>query len=91
MINSIILEDVEVQAHTVIINSLVGWNAKIGPWCRIEGNLSTDDRSKLIQGIKFYVSVIGRGVAVEPEVMIRNCMIMPFIKVNSNCTNRIIF
>jgi len=46
IVNSIILEDAEIQGHTVVINSMVGWNAKIGPWCRIEGTLFSDERSK---------------------------------------------
>ena len=91
IINSIVLEDAEIQAHSVVINSMVGWNAKVGPWCRIEGTLFSDERSKYIHGQKFDVSVLGVGVVVEPEVMLRNCLVMPFIKIKSNNANRILF
>ncbi len=85
------MEDSEVQSHTIVINSMVGWNVKVGPWCRIEGTLFTDERRKLLYGQKFDVTVLGVGVIVYPEVMIRNCLVMPHIKLKENCTNRIIF
>ena len=44
--NSIIMEDVEIQAHTVVTNSLIGWNSKIGPWCRIEGSLPLTSQNR---------------------------------------------
>eukprot|EP00347_Sterkiella_histriomuscorum_P012773 403367277 len=96
IINSLILEDAEIQAHTVVINSMIGWNAKVGPWCRIEGTLHLDDRSKYFHGHynsgqKFDVSVLGVGVVVDPEVMLKNCLVMPFIKIKSNNANRILF
>jgi mannose-1-phosphate guanylyltransferase len=46
VVNSIVLEDAEIQAHSVVINSLVGWNAKVGPWCRIEGSLPEEGRTR---------------------------------------------
>ena len=75
----------------MIINSLVGWNTKIGPWCRIEGTLYSDDRSKYLYGQKFDVSVLGVGVVLEPEVMLRNCLVMPFLHVKKSNANTIIF
>ena len=91
ILNSIILEDAEIQAHSVIINSMVGWNAKVGPWCRIEGTLFSDERSKFLQGQKFDVCVLGVGTVMEPEIMLRNCLVMPFIRVKKNDANKIIF
>ena len=37
--NSIILEDAEIQQNSFITCSLVGWNSKVGPWCRLEGSM----------------------------------------------------
>jgi len=70
---------------------MVGWNSKVGPWCRIEGTLFSDERSKFLQGQKFDVCVLGVGTVVEPEVMLRNCLVMPFIRVKKNDANKIIF
>lgn len=70
---------------------MIGWNCKIGPWCRIEGTLFSDERSKYFHGQKFDVCVLGVGTVVEPEVMLRNCLVMPFIKVKENNANKIMF
>lgn len=37
IINTIILEDVVIQPHAVVINSIIGWTTVIGSWARIEG------------------------------------------------------
>ena len=39
VLNSIILEDAEIQQNSYISCSLVGWNSKVGPWCRLEGSM----------------------------------------------------
>ena len=70
---------------------MVGWNAKVGPWCRVEGSLSNEHKYKKTSASQFEVCVLGVGVVIEPEVMLRNCLIMPFITVKENNTNRIIF
>ena len=85
------MEDAEVQANSVIMNSLVGWNVKIGPWCRIEGTLYKDEKNKVKSGQKFDVCVLGVGSIIFPECMIRNSLVMPFIKVKQNQSNKIIF
>ena len=60
---------------------MIGWNCKIGPWCRVEGSWSQDERNKKMAYSNFEVSVLGVGVIIEPEVMLRNCLVMPFISV----------
>jgi len=37
--NSIVLEDVAVEDHAVIINSIIGWSTIVGSWARIDGVL----------------------------------------------------
>jgi mannose-1-phosphate guanylyltransferase len=39
--NSIILDDVHIDSHAVIINSIIAWSTIIGSWARIEGILKT--------------------------------------------------
>jgi hypothetical protein len=41
-----LLDDIEVGAHTVIINSIIGWGTIIGSWTRIEGILKFGDKKK---------------------------------------------
>lgn len=88
--NSIILEGVEIQAHTICLFSLVGWNSKIGPWCRLEGSMTTNANTAN-EGRRFDVTVVGDGSIVHPEVMIRDCLIMPERNIKKNCTNHIVF
>ena len=97
--NSIILEDAEIQQNSYISCSLVGWNSKIGPWCRLEGSMvrrfteqqsNTQDQNTN-QGQKFDVTVLGHGVTVYPEVMLRDCLVMPMNKITSNKSFMIIF
>lgn len=39
--NSIILEDAEIQQNSFINCSVIGWNSKVGPWCRLEGSMAS--------------------------------------------------
>ena len=36
--NSIILAGTEILGYSLISNSIIGWNCKIGAWARIEGD-----------------------------------------------------
>ena len=48
----------------------------MGSWCRIEGVLDKDCKHGA-GGI----TTLGAGVVVEPEVMLRNCIILPKKKI----------
>lgn len=37
MKNSIILKNANIKNHSLIKDSVIGWNCFIGEWCRIEG------------------------------------------------------
>ena len=98
--NAIILEDAEIQQNSFITCSLVGWNSKVGPWCRLEGSMdrkftegNNNDQQSINtnQGQKFDVTVLGHGVTVYPEVMLRDCLVMPMNKIKSNKSFMIIF
>ena len=43
------------------------------------------------QGQKFDVTVLGHGVTVYPEVMLRDCLVMPMNKITSNKSFMILF
>ena len=99
ILNSIILEDAEIQNNSYISCSLVGWNSKVGPWCRLEGSMvrkfteqsSAQENANTNQGQKFDVTVLGHGVTVYPEVMLRDCLVMPMNKITKNKSFMIIF
>jgi mannose-1-phosphate guanylyltransferase len=52
IINSIILEDVIIEPHAVIINSIIGWTSVIGSWARIEGLLHKHTKKDINMGIE---------------------------------------
>ena len=92
------MEDAEIQQNSFITCSLVGWNSKVGPWCRLEGSMVhkfTDGSAQVNvstnQGQKFDVTVLGHGVTVYPEVMLRDCLVMPMNKVSKNHSFMILF
>uniref|UniRef100_A0A2P2KZD0 Mannose-1-phosphate guanyltransferase alpha n=1 Tax=Rhizophora mucronata TaxID=61149 RepID=A0A2P2KZD0_RHIMU len=36
LLNCIILDDVEIQANAVVMNSIVGWKSSLGRWSRVQ-------------------------------------------------------
>lgn len=73
--NSIILGGSEILGYSYISNTIIGWNCKIGPWARLEGNSIDDDKT---------INVLGVGIVVEAEAFINNCVIMPYKTVTNN-------
>eukprot|EP01017_Pseudomicrothorax_dubius_P008640 TRINITY_DN1285_c0_g1_i1.p1 TRINITY_DN1285_c0_g1~~TRINITY_DN1285_c0_g1_i1.p1 ORF type:complete len:163 (+),score=24.87 TRINITY_DN1285_c0_g1_i1:573-1061(+) len=79
--NSIILDGVSIDASACVLNSIIGWNSIIGSWSRVEGTLE-----KSPEGTE-RISILGVGVTVYPEVMIRNCSVLPYNKIHENVIN----
>eukprot|EP00351_Strombidinopsis_sp_SopsisLIS2011_P001884 CAMPEP_0116882066 /NCGR_PEP_ID=MMETSP0463-20121206/14210_1 /TAXON_ID=181622 /ORGANISM="Strombidinopsis sp, Strain SopsisLIS2011" /LENGTH=92 /DNA_ID=CAMNT_0004534703 /DNA_START=922 /DNA_END=1200 /DNA_ORIENTATION=- len=59
LINCIVTEDVVIQPHAVIINSIIGWTTVIGSWTRIEGIIDQNASSTTVytQDSKFTESL----------------------------------
>eukprot|EP00128_Syssomonas_multiformis_P017306 Colp12_sorted_trinity150504_noHs@16276 len=78
--NSIVLSGVRVHAHACVLNSIIGWNSVIGEWARVEG-MPVDGNSnstKFVDGRKNPgLTIFGKDVTVAPEVIIRNCVVLP--------------
>lgn len=58
----------------------------------------TENQSNMIvransmnQGQKFDVTVLGHGVTIFPEVMLRDCLVMPMNKITKNKSFMIVF
>lgn len=64
--NSIILGGTEIYGFAMIKNTIIGFNSKIGPWTRLEGDSIENDKT---------INVLGVGVRVEPEIFIHNCIV----------------
>jgi len=100
--NAIILADTVVGEHSVILDSITGWESKIGDWSRVEGTLpkiNPDQPYSRIESDRLFddkgrfvpqCSVLGRGVSVANEHIVRNCIVMPEKDINYSCQNQII-
>lgn len=100
--NAIILADTVVAEHAVVLDSVIGWESEIGAWSRVEGTLPKinpnmpharvesdrlfDDKGKFIP----QCTVLGRGVKVSNEHIVRNCIVMPSKDITYSCANQII-
>jgi len=80
IVNSIILDDCELKDYSCVLNSIICWNSIIGYWCRIEGNKELGK-----------VSLLGVGVIVENEKAIRNCVVLPYLVLDKNHFNEVLF
>lgn len=91
--DSIILDAVEIKPESCIINSVVGWESRIGAWVRVEGAApdTRDSESATEQGFKIHTAVImGKGVTVADEVVVRNCIVLPHKEIKKSFQNEIL-
>ncbi|CAK9192715.1 unnamed protein product [Sphagnum troendelagicum] len=82
LIGCIILDGVEVKENAVVIQSIVGWKSLIGRWARVQGagNYNT----------KLGITILGEDVAVEDEVVVVNCIVLPHKTITSRVQDEII-
>jgi len=77
IVNSIILDGVVIKARACVINSIIGWHSTIGQWCRIEGS-------------EGQITILGEGVTTKPEIIVRNCVVLPHKELSRNQADQII-
>ena len=81
--DAIILDRAHIHDFACVLNSVVGWDADIGAWARIQGDDKRQDNNDttLDSGFKsaqeITVTILGNQVQVTPEVIIRNCVVLP--------------
>jgi mannose-1-phosphate guanylyltransferase len=76
--HSIILEGVTIKDHACVLFSIIGWNSIVGQWARVEGqppNIASVPSSD--NGLVRDVTIFGVSVVTRPEVIIRNCIVLP--------------
>jgi len=92
VLNSIILDNVEIGHDACILNAVVGWDGKVGAWARVEG--SPEDATHLnatYKGLKIpTATVMGAGVSVGDEVVIRNCIVLPYKELKFSYHNEVL-
>lgn len=78
--DAIILDKVEIKNESCILNAVVGWESKIGAWTRIEGSLEGEEAKDAATAKGFKIpsaSILGKGVTVGDELIIRDCIVLP--------------
>lgn len=99
---SIILDRAELGQHCCILHSIVGWNGFIGAWARVEGtpnDPNPNDPFGLVQVQSIFgadgrlnpsITILGQGVRVPGEVIVRNSIVLPFKELSCSYSNEII-
>jgi mannose-1-phosphate guanylyltransferase len=85
--DALILDGVEVKNDACILNAVVGWETKIGAWTRVEGSTPQEDAkdSATQKGFKIPNAVIfGKGCTVTDEVIVRDCIVLPYKDLKSS-------
>ena len=71
--NAIILDGTEIKNDSLVMNSIVGWDSKLGSWCRVQGEPVMANRSDKSRN----ASILGKEVKVADEIVIRSCLVLP--------------
>jgi mannose-1-phosphate guanylyltransferase len=81
--DAIILDNVEVKHDSIVLNSVIGKDSRIGCWSRVEGSpvdmhSAATSGGATVNGVKAPgATVFGTEVKVGDEVAIRNCIVLP--------------
>jgi len=86
--HSIVLDNAEIKARACIMYSIIGWNSVVGSWTRIEGipDYTADSDDPLKCGI----SILGAGVSVGAESIVRASIALPHKELSGSYNNMIL-
>ncbi|KJE98192.1 mannose-1-phosphate guanylyltransferase [Capsaspora owczarzaki ATCC 30864] len=92
IVDSIVLDQVEVKPHACIIHAVIGWQSIVGAWSRVEGVPGLPGTgNQYVNGQKNNgVTILGKGVEVAAEIIVRNCIVLPHKSLTSNQRNEIL-
>ncbi|KAJ3015162.1 Proteasome subunit alpha type-2 [Thoreauomyces humboldtii] len=90
--DAVLLDDVEVRSDSIVVNSVVSADCRVGCWARIEG--APDESPAGNATLKGYkvpsATLLGKGVTVANEVAVRNCVVMPAKDIRTSLHNEIV-
>lgn len=81
--NSIILSNVTIKSHACILYAILSDECVVGQWTRLEGLATPEPKRDRI-------CVFGRAIVVDPEIIIRNCIVMPHKHLEQSCFDEIL-
>jgi mannose-1-phosphate guanylyltransferase len=79
--DAILLDSVEVNNDAFVINAVVGWESSIGSWSRVEGSIEKNEAQEAatFRGYKKpTATILGKGVKLADEIIIQDCIVLPF-------------
>lgn len=79
--DSIVLDNVEVDEHSLVLYSIISRDTKIGKWVRVEGSkIQVNDPVTYFQvhDIKFSkATILSSNTHVADDVYVKNCVVLP--------------
>jgi mannose-1-phosphate guanylyltransferase len=87
ILHSIILDGAEIKSRACVLHTIVGWNSIIGEWSRLEG---IPDFSPTADARSCGITILGTGVYVAPEIVIRSSIVLPHKDIFHNINNQIL-
>ncbi|RHY71630.1 hypothetical protein DYB30_000142 [Aphanomyces astaci] len=100
--HSIVLAGTTIRDHACVLFSILGWNAMVGEWVRVEGIRTTykttigeppndkPDAASVGGGGVRDVTILGTAVVCMPEVIVRNCIVLPRKTLTQSCHNQVL-
>ncbi|RLO04798.1 hypothetical protein DYB28_003069, partial [Aphanomyces astaci] len=81
--HSIVLAGTTIRDHACVLFSILGWNAMVGEWVR-------PDAASVGGGGVRDVTILGTAVVCMPEVIVRNCIVLPRKTLTQSCHNQVL-
>ncbi|ORY48244.1 nucleotide-diphospho-sugar transferase [Rhizoclosmatium globosum] len=90
--DAIILDNVEINHDSCVLNAIVGWDSRVGSWSRIEGAPGESlQLNATYKGMKVpSACILGNNVSVADEVAIRNCIVLPHKELKTSFHNEVL-
>lgn len=99
---SILLQNSIVDAHTLVLCAIVGWNCRIGTWVRVEGTPSEPDPNQKNAKVRNQplfnadgklnpsIAVLGSNVKISGGTVIINTIVLPHKDLSRSYKNEIV-
>ncbi|KAL1457550.1 hypothetical protein WDU94_007766 [Cyamophila willieti] len=99
---SIILQGASIGSHSLVLNSIVGRNAQVGHWSRVEGTPCDPNPNKAFAKmdnpplfnsngkLNPSITILGDGVTVPGELIVLNSIILPYKELSRSFKNEIL-
>lgn len=99
---SIVLEGAQIQAHSMVLHSIVGRGSIVGKWSRVEGTPCDPNPNKPFAKMENpplfnsngklnpSISILGTSVNLAAEKILLNSIVLPHKELTKNFKNEII-